>query len=96
MGRSVRNDIAEYRQRSPVNHAKELQTPLLIHTNTNDEDVNVEVLHLMTRSKPRAKSSHTRFTRTLRAATTSTARTPNWPGIPAARCTVSGPDICTR
>ncbi len=38
----------EYRRRSPVFHAKELQTPLLIHTNTNDEDVNVlEVEHLI-------------------------------------------------
>ena len=48
IGRTVREDIAEYRKRSPVYHAKELQTPLLIHTNTNDEDVNVlEVEHLI-------------------------------------------------
>jgi dipeptidyl aminopeptidase/acylaminoacyl peptidase len=48
IGKTVREDIQEYRKRSPVNHAKELATPLLIHTNTNDEDVNVlEVEHLI-------------------------------------------------
>ena len=41
IGKTVREDIAEYRKRSPVTHAKELATPLLIHSNTNDEDVNV-------------------------------------------------------
>jgi dipeptidyl aminopeptidase/acylaminoacyl peptidase len=47
IGKSVRDDIMEYRRRSPVNHVQKLQTPLLIHTNTNDEDVNVlEVEHL--------------------------------------------------
>lgn len=48
LGETVHEDIAEYRKRSPVNHAKELDTPLLIHTNTNDEDVNyLEVEHLI-------------------------------------------------
>ena len=48
IGKTVREDIMEYRRRSPVYHAKELATPLLIHTNTNDEDVNVlEVEHLI-------------------------------------------------
>jgi dipeptidyl aminopeptidase/acylaminoacyl peptidase len=48
IGKTVRDDIQEYRKRSPVYHAKELATPLLIHTNTNDEDVNVlEVEHLI-------------------------------------------------
>ena len=43
-----REDNLEYRRRSPVYHAEKLQTPLLIHTNTNDEDVNVlEVEHLI-------------------------------------------------
>ncbi len=41
IGKTVREDIQEYRRRSPVSHAAELQVPLLIHTNTNDEDVNV-------------------------------------------------------
>ena len=56
IGKTVREDIAEYRKRSPVNHAKELQTPLLIHTNTNDEDVNVlEVEHLIDSLKAEGK-----------------------------------------
>ncbi len=48
IGKSVRDDLAEYRKRSPVNHVKELETPLLIHGNTNDEDVNIlEIEHLI-------------------------------------------------
>jgi dienelactone hydrolase len=48
IGETVHDDIAEYRKRSPVTHAAELDTPLLIHTNTNDEDVNyLEVEHLI-------------------------------------------------
>ncbi len=48
IGQTVTENIAEYRRRSPVWHAEELRTPLLIHTNTNDEDVNVlEVEHLI-------------------------------------------------
>jgi len=53
----VHDDIAEYRKRSPVTHAKELATPLLIHTNTNDEDVNyLEVEHLIQALKAEGKS----------------------------------------
>ncbi len=48
IGKTAANDPMEYRRRSPVFHAAELQTPLLVHTNTNDEDVNVmEVEHLI-------------------------------------------------
>jgi len=48
IGQEVEENIAEYRRRSPVWNAHKLQTPLLIHTNTNDEDVNVlEVEHLI-------------------------------------------------
>lgn len=48
IGETVHDDIQEYRRRSPVTHADELATPLLIHTNTNDEDVNyLEVEHLI-------------------------------------------------
>ena len=32
-------DLEEYKRRSPAWHAEKLQTPLLIHTNTNDTDV---------------------------------------------------------
>jgi dipeptidyl aminopeptidase/acylaminoacyl peptidase len=41
IGKTVREDIDEYRRRSPVWHAGKLQTPLLVHTTTNDEDVHV-------------------------------------------------------
>jgi dipeptidyl aminopeptidase/acylaminoacyl peptidase len=48
IGKNVREDIEEYRRRSPAWHADKLQTPLLIHTTTNDEDVNVlEVEHMI-------------------------------------------------
>jgi dipeptidyl aminopeptidase/acylaminoacyl peptidase len=56
IGRTVREDIMEYRRRSPVFYAKNLQTPLLIHTNTNDEDVNVlEVEHMIDALKAEGK-----------------------------------------
>jgi dipeptidyl aminopeptidase/acylaminoacyl peptidase len=56
IGKSVREDIQEYRKRSPVSHVQDLQTPLLIHTNTNDEDVNVlEVEHLIDALKAAGK-----------------------------------------
>jgi dipeptidyl aminopeptidase/acylaminoacyl peptidase len=41
IGKSVREDIKEYERRSPITYAANLATPLLIHSNTNDEDVNV-------------------------------------------------------
>lgn len=41
IGKSVRDDIKEYERRSPITYASKLATPLLIHSNTNDEDVNV-------------------------------------------------------
>lgn len=57
IGKSVRDDIAEYRRRSPVYNIKKMRdTPLLIHTNTNDEDVNVlEVEQLITELKAAGK-----------------------------------------
>jgi dipeptidyl aminopeptidase/acylaminoacyl peptidase len=41
IGKTVQADIQEYLKRSPITHAAKLETPLLIHGNTNDEDVNV-------------------------------------------------------
>ncbi len=56
LGKSVRDNVEEYRRRSPVTHVAKLQTPLLIHTNTNDEDVNyLEVDHLATALKAAGK-----------------------------------------
>jgi dipeptidyl aminopeptidase/acylaminoacyl peptidase len=48
IGKSAYANVEEYRKRSPAWHAEKLETPLLIHTNTNDADVNVlEVEHLI-------------------------------------------------
>jgi len=56
IGKYAVDDPMEYRRRSPYFHAAELQTPLLIHTNTNDEDVNVmEVEHLIDALKAAGK-----------------------------------------
>jgi dipeptidyl aminopeptidase/acylaminoacyl peptidase len=56
IGKTAQEDVAEYRKRSPVNHVQNLQTPLLIHTNTNDDDVNVlEVEHLIDALKAAGK-----------------------------------------
>ncbi|HEX2968845.1 MAG TPA: prolyl oligopeptidase family serine peptidase [Bacteroidales bacterium] len=49
IGKPADENVAEYRKRSPAwQTSKYKNTPLLIHTNTNDEDVNVlEVEHLI-------------------------------------------------
>ena len=41
IGKPVEGDIQEYLKRSPITYAEKLETPLLLHGNTNDEDVNV-------------------------------------------------------
>lgn len=57
IGTSAHDNVAEYRRRSPVWHAHKLDTPLLIHTNTNDDDVNVlEVEHLIRALKAEGKT----------------------------------------
>ena len=57
IGQSAHENVAEYLRRSPVWHAEKLQTPLLIHTNTNDDDVNVlEVEHLIRALKAEGKT----------------------------------------
>jgi dipeptidyl aminopeptidase/acylaminoacyl peptidase len=56
LGKSAADNVAEYKRRSPAWNAEKLQTPLLIHTNTNDEDVNVlEVEHLIKSLKAAGK-----------------------------------------
>ncbi len=48
IGKSAVDNPDEYRRRSPVNSVSKLRIPLLVHTNTIDEDVNVmEVEHLI-------------------------------------------------
>jgi dipeptidyl aminopeptidase/acylaminoacyl peptidase len=56
IGKTVREDVDEYRRRSPAWNAEKLQTPLLIHTTTNDEDVHVlEVENLIKSLKAAGK-----------------------------------------
>jgi dipeptidyl aminopeptidase/acylaminoacyl peptidase len=56
LGKTADQNVNEYRRRSPAWNAEKLQTPLLIHTNTNDEDVNVlEVEHLIKALKAAGK-----------------------------------------
>jgi dienelactone hydrolase len=48
IGETAHQNVDEYRRRSPAWNAHKLETPLLIHTNTNDRDVHVlEVQHLI-------------------------------------------------
>ena len=57
IGKTVREDVDEYRRRSPAWNAEKLQTPLLIHTTTNDEDVHVlEVENLIKALKAAGKT----------------------------------------
>jgi dipeptidyl aminopeptidase/acylaminoacyl peptidase len=57
IGKTVRDDIKEYEKRSPITYAAKLATPLLIHTNTNDEDVNVlEVKRMIMALKAEGKT----------------------------------------
>ncbi len=56
VGTTVRQDIEEYKRRSPVYHADKLAIPLLVHTATDDEDVNyIEVEHLIQALKAAGK-----------------------------------------
>lgn len=57
IGKAAKDDVKEYLRRSPVTHAAKLATPLLIHANTNDEDVNVlEVQRLIAALKAEGKT----------------------------------------
>lgn len=56
IGKSANDNVEEYKKRSPAWRAHLLKTPLLIHTNTNDADVNVlEVEHLIKSLKAEGK-----------------------------------------
>jgi dipeptidyl aminopeptidase/acylaminoacyl peptidase len=57
IGKTAHDNLAEYRRRSPAWNTHKFQnTPLLIHTNTNDDDVNVlEVEHLIKSLKAEGK-----------------------------------------
>ncbi len=47
IGESIEQNPAEYTRRSPTHYAANLDKPLLIYTNTNDNDVYVEEVQLM-------------------------------------------------
>lgn len=56
IGQTVNENVFEYQRRSPVYHVSKLNTPLLIHTNTNDDDVYfIEVQHLINALKAAGK-----------------------------------------
>jgi dipeptidyl aminopeptidase/acylaminoacyl peptidase len=56
IGKAATEAVDEYRRRSPVTHAQKLQGPLLVHTTTNDRDVNViEVQNLIAALKAAGK-----------------------------------------
>lgn len=56
IGQTVAENTEEYRRRSPAWNAHKLKTPLLIHTTTNDDDVNVlEVENLIKSLKAEGK-----------------------------------------
>ena len=59
IGKSADENVEEYRKRSPAWQVDRYRnTPLLIHTNTNDEDVNVlEVEHLIKSLKAAGKQN---------------------------------------
>lgn len=57
IGKTARDNIAEYKRRSPVWHASKLKDPLLIQSNTSDDDVNViEVEHMIQALKAENKN----------------------------------------
>lgn len=62
IGKTADDNLAEYRRRSPVYHAAKLQTPLLIHGASNDEDVRIiEVEHLINALKANGKKFESRI-----------------------------------
>jgi dipeptidyl aminopeptidase/acylaminoacyl peptidase len=50
LGKTLAEAPDEYRRRSPAWNAAKLSTPLLIHANTNDEDVNVREVERLIRA----------------------------------------------
>lgn len=50
IGQTAKQNIEEYKRRSPVWHADKLQDPLMIYTNTSDDDVHVVEVESMIRA----------------------------------------------
>lgn len=56
IGKTPLENTEEYRKRSPVTHAAKLRTPVLINTNTNDDDVfAIEVISMINALKAEGK-----------------------------------------
>ncbi len=55
IGKSMHEDIAEYQRRSPAWNAEKLKIPLLIHANTNDDDVSSFEVKYLVRALEEAK-----------------------------------------
>ncbi len=56
IGKDANDNVQEYLKRSPLTHAAKLKTPLLLHANTNDEDVSfLEVDRMATALKAAGK-----------------------------------------
>lgn len=69
IGKTANEAVDEYRRRSPAWNAAKLRTPLLVHTTTNDRDVNViEVEHLIAQLKAAGKDFEYRVYRDFPAA----------------------------
>ena len=97
LGKTLADAPEEYRRRSPAWNAEKLRTPLLIHANTNDEDVKIqEVERLLTALRKRAKISSPTSTPMRLAATSSTGWIHPPPRNHAARFGSSWPSACTR
>ncbi len=74
IGKTVNEDVEEYKKRSPVWHVQKLKTPLLIHTNTNDDDVySLEVENLIRALKAEGKKFEYEIFKDAPADTASTA-----------------------
>lgn len=57
LGKTANQDVDEYRRRSPAWNVAKLRTPLLVHTTTNDRDVNsIEVEQLIAQLKAAGKT----------------------------------------
>lgn len=64
LGKTANEAVDEYRRRSPAWNAAKLKTPLLVHTTTNDRDVNViEVEELVAQLKAAGKDFQYRIYR---------------------------------
>ena len=92
LGKTVAEAPDEYRRRSPAWNADKLRTPLLVHANTNDEDVTArEVERLIQALQAAEKDFQYRIYTNAPAATSSTASTPPPPATPAPRSGASSP-----